>query len=582
MQEKDIKFGLKVYSIFVRSLLIPIIIAMLCFFAYTAKSIQEREERNMQSVLSSVSQNVELQILEIENIRNAFYIHSEVFQEAEALNNPNLYAYYNNLFMIEIEKAYTMTLTKLMHVSTQKIRSVVLFPVSEGDTAYYLGKDSADLQAIEYRGYHRELWFQKTLNYPDQVVYLGPHIPDYMVNKRLGEVYSYISTVKSVDTNKVIGIVKIDVDIGQLQETLDTPLKSRDIGLMLLYDGNILVKSRNLPDSQEILNDGKVQLNSREFGMMTMEIADTGIEIIYLSSLKSQYKGYFYMIVLAILIMLAGVVLAFVNYRHQAGKMVQDVQQITDVVLKVERGELNSYIQIREDSEFKKIAEIINQMIDNLRTYIEKEYILVIQRQKAEYRALQSQINPHFLYNTLNGFVALNRMGEKKILEQSIVGLSKLFRYVCSTQETVTVREELDFLEEYLRLEKLKYEERLTYLIWVDEDLHQMQIPKLLLQPIVENSINHGRGDTDRAIHICIFATCVETKGIGKVMMLSVRDNGVGFSKEKISGAQKHVGIDNVRMRAELYCKNVIYQCVSKPEKGTKTTFVFPMEEGEV
>ena len=249
-----------------------------------------------------------------------------------------------------------------------------------------------------------------------------------------------------------------------------------------------------------------------------------------------------------------------------------------------EKGELNAHIQLETDSEFWKIAEVINQMIDNLKEYIDKEYLLVIQQQKAEYKALQSQINPHFLYNTLNGFVALNRMGEKEALEKGIVELSRLFRYAYSSREIVPVREEMEFLEDYLKLEKLKYDGRLDYIIWLDKGCAEKEIPKLLLQPIVENSIRHGMGNTNDPILIRILAESAEVKGIGRVLILTVRDNGVGFDSRSMEAKKdgEHVGVDNVRARVELYCKEAVFQCVSRPGKGTKTTIVFPdREQGE-
>lgn len=169
-------------------------------------------------------------------------------------------------------------------------------------------------------------------------------------------------------------------------------------------------------------------------------------------------------------------------------------------------------------------------------------------------------------------------MGEKKILERSIIGLSRLFRYACSKSETASVRDELNFLEEYLKLEKLKYDERLEYLIWIDEECKSKTIPKLLLQPIVENSIRHGMGDTDQPIMIRISAVYAGATGIEPVMILTVRDNGVGFDTSGIKTPEEHVGVDNVRMRAELYCRDVIYQCVSEIGNGTRTTFVFPVD----
>lgn len=578
MNKQEKTFGAKLYSMFLISMLIPTIIAMFCFWIYANRLVIKREEKNSQNILNSVSQNLELQFSGNDSIRNAYYVYKKVFQEAENLNNPKLYKYYDELTRIDIENNYIVTLTKLLHTSAQDVRAVVFFPVAGEETAYYLGKDSAKIREISYPGYKEEPWYKAVTEDGEDSYYYVSDISEYIPNKGLGEVYSYVTPLINVDNQKIIGVIKMDISKSTLQNTLDALEDSEYTGLMLVQRGNVFAKSSKLGEIEEI-KDNQVIAGKRVYQTFTKTVPGTDLEVLYLYSRISIYRELAYVVLLSILIVMSGVVLAFFYYRKQAEKMVSDVQEITTVVHGVENGDLDNHIDIHNDSEFGRIAEVINHMIDSLKEYIEKEYILVIQQQKAEYKALQSQINPHFLYNTLNGFVALNRMGEKKILEKSIVGLSRLFRYVCSKKDTSRVREELSFLEDYLKLEKLKYAERLEYMIWVDEECKEKQIPKLLLQPIVENSIKHGMGDTDQPIMIRISAIYLHVKGIGKVMILTVRDNGVGFDNGYRENGNQHIGIGNARTRAELYCKDVIFQCVSKPGKGTKTTFVFPDEE---
>lgn len=578
MNKQEKTFGAKLYSMFLISMLIPTIIAMFCFWIYANRLVIKREEKNSQNILNSVSQNLELQFSENDSIRNAYYVYKKVFQEAENLNNPKLYKYYDELTRIDIENNYIVTLTKLLHTSAQDVRAVVFFPVAGEETAYYLGKDSAKIREISYPGYKEEPWYKAVTEDGEDSYYYVSDISEYIPNKGLGEVYSYVTPLINVDNQKIIGVIKMDISKSTLQNTLDALEDSEYTGLMLVQRGNVFAKSSKLGEIEEI-KDNQVIAGKRVYQTFTKTVPGTDLEVLYLYSRISIYRELAYVVLLSILIVMSGVVLAFFYYRKQAEKMVSDVQEITTVVHGVENGDLDNHIDIHNDSEFGRIAEVINHMIDSLKEYIEKEYILVIQQQKAEYKALQSQINPHFLYNTLNGFVALNRMGEKKILEKSIVGLSRLFRYACSKKDTSRVREELSFLEDYLKLEKLKYAERLEYMIWVDEECKEKQIPKLLLQPIVENSIKHGMGDTDQPIMIRISAIYLHVKGIGKVMILTVRDNGVGFDNGYRENGNQHIGIGNARTRAELYCKDVIFQCVSKPGKGTKTTFVFPDEE---
>lgn len=581
MGKRSKTFDSKLYSMFIGSVLIPALIAILCFWVYSTYVTVEREEKNIQNILDSVSQNIELQLLDIQNIEEAFYINSEVFQEAEALNNHELSVAYDELTRIQLQENYEMTLTKMIHTSSQNIRAVTFFPMSDGDIGYYLGKNRSDLQETEYPGYHEEEWFYEAAASPTEPFFTRPDA-DTLPEGESAEIYSYVKAVRSMDnTSRVIGVVKIDIDQQMLLDTLDMFAIADENGLILLQNSVSFAASQWIGEEPDVQEEDKVSLQGAVYQVYTRDIPNTGLTIGFLESRASLYRGYVVIILLSILILAAGVALAFVNYRRQAKKMVADVQKITNVIQRVEKGELNAHIRLETDSEFWKIAEVINQMIDNLKEYIDKEYLLVIQQQKAEYKALQSQINPHFLYNTLNGFVALNRMGEKEALEQGIVELSRLFRYAYSSREIVPVREEMKFLEDYLKLEKLKYDGRLDYIIWLDKGCAEKEIPKLLLQPIVENSIRHGMGNTNDPILIRILAESAEVKGIGKVIILTVRDNGVGFDSRSMEAKKdgEHVGVDNVRARVELYCKEAVFQCVSRPGKGTKTTIVFPDRE---
>ncbi len=566
MSRKEKTFGMKIYSVYLCSVLLLTVIILGIFGEYSMYEFHEREENNIENSLNSVSQNLELQFAEIKKIRDAFYV-NDIFKKAEQMNNPELYRYYDELELIELEHVYTMTLQKLMHTSSQTIRAIAFYPVSDNNYVYCLQKSSAEIKQYRHEDYQAEVWYQEIMEKPQGVVYYQLHNPEYIEESRLGPVYSYICGISNLDTHKLIGILKVDVDADNMQKTLRIFADEGESTFVLLKDGKIFAQG------------GELEKDFEDYVITKKEISNTGLEIACLNTYWHRYGGYVKLFAGALVIIFIAVLFGFMIYRKQTAEMVNDMNQVLNGVREIENGKLDNRIQLNSNSEYQKIANVINHMMDRLEEYIDREYILQLQQQKAQYLALQSQINPHFLYNTLNGFVALNRMGEKEILEKGIIELSSLFRYTCSTKDYVTVGEEMDFLHDYLRLEKLKYDESLEYRFDIDEECRYRQIPKLICQPIVENSIQHGRGNTDQMIKIWICAKSENVKGIGKVMILSVCDNGVGFDSEEKS-KEDCVGLQNVRTRTELYCKNAIYQCVSKQGEGTRTFLVFPYEGG--
>ena len=218
----------------------------------------EREERNIENVLNSVSQNLELQFSEVKEVRDAFYF-NDVFKKAEQLNNPKLYEYYDSMKLIDMENAYSLTLQKIMHTSSQKIRTIAFFPTSGGDFVYCLGMRSADIQQKEYKDYQIEEWYLEAVENPQNVVLYKPHIPSYMDNPRLGEVYSYICGITDLDTRKLIGVIKIDIDAADMLSTLKMFADTEGNAIILLKDGKVFAQSGKIEDFMGKLSPAHVR-----------------------------------------------------------------------------------------------------------------------------------------------------------------------------------------------------------------------------------------------------------------------------------------------------------------------------------
>lgn len=584
MKRRKKTFRIKLYSIFIISMVVPSILIGVLFTVFYSKEIMTQEEKNIDYVLKSINNSMEVQFTELKNIGDTYYMHKEVFQEIEALNNPRLYENYEDLRKKSFENNYSISIAKILYMSKQEIYDVVFFPInSERQKAYYVDKNRSGLLEIDAVDYEKEDWFIEAIERNGTPVFYGNHVPSYRSGKKNEEVYSCVRAMRNMDNKKIIGVVKIDADIKNLKKAVDVLGTEQKDNILILEGKKVLASAKETENlNASYSKKGFQRINNRVYYVQSVKIPETDWKLTYLFSIQSIYRNYLLIVMFTVGVVIAAVLIAFLIYKRYSRETVDDMEHITNVFHEIQNGNLEVCAKVKSGNELHDIASAVNQMIHNLKEYIEKEYIWVIRQQKAEYQALQAQINPHFLYNTLNGFIALNRMGETKKLEKSIINLTYLFRYICNKDDETTIEKECSFLKEYMELEKLKYEERLDYMIFVDEECMDKKIPKLLLQPIVENSIVHGMGDTDIPIMITVMAKEVDTKGIGKVTVITVRDNGVGFEQSAQKDEKEHVGIENVRIRAELYTKEVIYQCVSSPGKGTKTTFVFgsKMEEG--
>ncbi len=218
----------------------------------------------------------------------------------------------------------------------------------------------------------------------------------------------------------------------------------------------------------------------------------------------------------------------------------------------------------------------ITYATDFYRRYKERELVAsqaLAQLSQAQLRALRMQLNPHFLFNTMNTIAMLVRKQESDEAVRTIAGLSDLLRYVLEDTRTheVPLRQELEFVERYLAIERIRFADRLKVNVDAEPDTLDGHIPNLLLQPIVENAIHHGIASRAAASLIEVTA-----RKVGDMLVLSVRDDGPGLAgRDEDRG--DGVGLGNTRARlARLYGEVQSLELADSPSQGAVVTITLP------
>ncbi|PZD97496.1 hypothetical protein DNH61_02145 [Paenibacillus sambharensis] len=239
------------------------------------------------------------------------------------------------------------------------------------------------------------------------------------------------------------------------------------------------------------------------------------------------------------------------------------------------------------NDEIGQLTGEFNRMTAQISLLIRDVYEAELGRRQAQLNALQSQINPHFLFNTLETIRMNSLMKGEQETALVINRLARSFRRsITWGSDTVPLREELSYIEDFLEIQKFRFEDRLEYKFDMEPSLLDVQIPKMSVLPIVENACIHGIERMEEAGFI-------EIVGIREVdaIRIVVRDNGPGISEEKlkeISQAMRtdvlnqgrHIGIRNVYNRLKLYyLKDFALDYRSGPDKGTVVTMIFPVEK---
>ncbi|MFC6600776.1 sensor histidine kinase [Ectobacillus funiculus] len=241
--------------------------------------------------------------------------------------------------------------------------------------------------------------------------------------------------------------------------------------------------------------------------------------------------------------------------------------KLTNTMKNAKMDELKPNPHISSINEIIDLNNTYNQMVENTNHLIQQVYEKELLHSRAELKALQAQIDPHFLYNTLNAlYWSLEDKGEEELADQ-VIAMSEFFRYTIGEtgkeKDPVTIREALEHIERYLQIMKMRMGDRLLWDVSVQEDCLDTKIPKLIIQPLVENAILHGIGNQRKQGSVSIQVEKVEDS---PNLVITVSDNGIGIDQETlcainesierggvVSSKGTGIGLANVNKRLRLF-----------------------------
>lgn len=267
--------------------------------------------------------------------------------------------------------------------------------------------------------------------------------------------------------------------------------------------------------------------------------------------------GYAWMVFVAVIYFLLAVFMSLYNSRYIS----RPVQKLKEDMRIAYQGDLSVRAQVETNDEFGQLSQQFNEMIGKIQQLIRQLGERDEEKRVLELQALQAQINPHFLYNTLASIRFLLEMDMREKAEDSLMALAKLLKRTFSDyRKLIPVEEEMKSLEHYLILMENRYQDTFVWKIQMEDGAKDCLIPRLSIQPLVENAISHGFSQKECIGHIIIRA---ERKY--EDLTISVCDDGEGADLEKIhrllkepstvgqKGQVSGIGIRNVQERIQMY-----------------------------
>lgn len=334
-------------------------------------------------------------------------------------------------------------------------------------------------------------------------------------------------------------------------------------------------------DREVRLKNGFSCYQGRQYYIMNNFLDETGMRVITITDTENSFHVILLILAIIFLIFLAIGLITFFSTKKMAVKYTQDIDEIADAFEKVENGDLDVKLNTNSSKEFQAIGRDFNLMIDGLKQQIEQNREMTEHVAFAQVKQLESQFNPHFLFNTLDNIRFMTRI-DLKAADKMIVSLSRLLRYsIRDAREELTVKEDLDNLQSYFNILQIRFNKRFSYEIDMEEGIMQCLIPKLLIQPLIENAVKYGFEGRE-TLHVII-------KGYEKSdkLIFICQDNGVGMDENLLTelreqlqqdiNTSSHMGLYNIHRRIHLlYKENYGMRIESEPGQGTTIVLTMP------
>lgn len=596
-EKESLKYKL-IVSFLVISIIPFFIMQMISYY-----SITENMKDNMQELVNSnliqTQKTLNLTLESYGDLLYQIYSDEEIIQCVENINNN-----------VDIEINTNMLRRKLKKLCNAKsqIQALTLMTDS-GQTIFYdkLTSSSTKSSWININQYN----YENVIKNNERIL-----IPTRFATKI--EKYNYYifhmahRFVKNTDIDKRIGIIIMSIDAKVLNEICnENDLGNKKNGITYIYDKyrNIVFfpdrkkMGRNLSyyhleevenaknfsvklmENNQYTTDQLEVPKNAHIGITELKDKKTNWTIEYIYDQSELYRSINLQRKIFLLVSFITINILLLIILGVTDRLTSSIRIILKAMNSAGEGELSVVISITEDmpQEIRLIAEHFNRMIANISDLVEKVKIITLKQKESEIKALEAQINPHFLYNTLDTINWKIIEKEEYEISNMINSLATILRYaIQNSSECVKIREELEWVKKYVYLQQSRLSVPFEFILNVDGSVLESMIHKLILQPFLENSIIHGFYNVDNT---CLL--CIEIKDEGSKIRINIIDNGRGMDKETIEKIKQnkkvndlddcHIGIDNVIGRLEMYYgSSAEFLIESEIGKGVKISITLP------
>ena len=570
------KFSIKTRLVIALLLISIIPLAGISGYSFHIFSVALREKlsASISQTLSMINLNMVSEIEKYQYLCGSICISEEI---KDGLLNKDMSDIEKNQAINEIQH---MVRTKIIYPAQAK--NITVYD-TDGNIFYDLGydgfyQDDVDMLLDRLRLENQDVWAYVHTYRDRDILVLGRRIYEqYSESRVIG--YTLISIDEKIFSKTVLEPVGLADSSNIMYMNMDgTVLSSwdRDIALGEKVDSeflkNIQQKLPSRTDSFSIHKDGEEQLVTYIFNKNLNQLFVYTMPYHYINS--EVYAMLKQILVVVVFLVLLCIVIVAMVYQG----IMSPIKRMLEFCSEVSEGNLSVRIQDKHKDELSRLSGSMDHMADTIEHLMDQQKTQEKKKRELELQMLQYQLNPHFLFNTLNSLRFVAAMHNDQIVSDGIQALSSLLQNTLTNKnEYITVQEELENLENYFSILRIRYAGSFEYSFHVEEDeLLSCLVPKLILQPLAENSVMHGSSDNGTVMEIQI--TCWREN---EDVIIELSDDGKGFEVTDDALAphpeRKRIGVANVNDRIQLnFGRKYGLKINSQPGKGTTCTLTLP------
>lgn len=568
-------------------ILIPLITIGIFSYEISFNALRIRSMKDVERIASLVNENLDYLIKDTEQLAKSV-LYDQSIQQI-------ICSYIKDRDYVEPgDNEKVVNYLRKMLVENNAVRSIFIY--TEGNMVFgnslYGDQPESDWKSKD--------WFNDAINARDKAVIIPTHYIDRRFQssqKSRDSVFSVARQIKDTDNFNIIGVIVFNIDLSSIERIIKVSQSNSDARFLIfdedsrVYpkdDDEFRLNPQTIKSIRKAIDEHKnsTELNNTDYFLSGNTSAYSGWTVISLVPETMITKEVSYIKVMTVIVIVITLVFIVTLFFYLATVISKPVTGLRNLMKQVETGDLDINYPVKGHGEIEELGRAFNRMLERLKQLIQDNLHAQLQRQVAELAALQNQLNPHFLYNTLEAFQMIAITEGSSRLARMSYSLGQLMRTALDIKEFTTIGQELEHVRNYLVLIKERYEERLNYNISAEEALLAFRIPKLTLQPLVENAIYHG---IDRKVgpgNVEISITRQET-----VLFIEIKDDGTGISGDRLQELQiqlereenvlqksKSIGIANIQMRLKrIYGKAYGISIESRLGEGTTVAIRIPL-----